>query len=66
MTTKTFSCEENSNVELNVFQFDEYVEISIINENRKINFVHLTKRDAEQLMDELHNTLIKIEGGKYE
>ena len=66
MTTKTFSCEENSNVELNVFQFDEYVEISITNENQKINFVHLTKRDAEQLMDELHNTLIKIEGGKYE
>ena len=38
MTTKTFSCEENSNVELNVFQFDEYVEISITNENQKINF----------------------------
>lgn len=61
MTTKTFSCEENSNVELNVFQFDDYVEISIINENRKINFVHLSIRDAEQLMDELHNTIIKIE-----
>ena len=61
MTTKTFSCEENSNVELNVFQFDDYVEISITNENQKINFVHLSIRDAEQLMDELHNTIIKIE-----
>ena len=61
MTEKTFISEENSNVELNVFQFDDYVEISIINEDRKINFVHLSIRDAEQLMDELHNTIIKIE-----
>jgi len=61
MTETKFICEQNSNVELNVYQFDDYVEISITNENQKINFVHLSIRDAEQLMDELHNTIIKIE-----
>jgi hypothetical protein len=64
MTERKFICEDNSNDELNVNQFDNYVEVSIINENGKINFVHLTISDAEQLMDELHKVIIKIEGGK--
>lgn len=66
MTERRFICEENSNDELNVNQFDDYVEISIMNENGKINAVHLTIADAEQLMDEIHRVIIKIEGGKNE
>jgi hypothetical protein len=66
MTEKKFICEINSNCELNVNQFDNYVEISITNENGKINFVHLTISDAEQLMDDLHKLIFKIEGGSNE
>lgn len=64
MTETKFFCETNSNCELNVLEFDKFIEISISNENGKINFVHLTVDDAEMLMDELHKVISQIEGGE--
>jgi len=69
MTETKFFCETTSN-ELQVLQFDDFIEISIdtniySNPNDcKIKSVHLTIKDAEMLMDELHKVISKIEGGK--
>lgn len=63
MTETKFYCE-NNNSELNIFEFDNYVEISIGNQNGGFNFIHLTINDTEKLMDELHKIIIQIEGGK--
>lgn len=60
-----FICETTHN-KLEVNQFDDYVEISIDNNSSGLNIpaVHLTIKDAEKLMDEIHKMIIQIEGGK--
>jgi len=67
MTEIKFFCETTSN-ELQVLQFDDFIEISIDTNQVGYNIpaVHLTIKDAELLMDELHRVISQIEGGKNE
>lgn len=66
MTKKTFLGETNDN-ELEISLFDNFIEFSITDEDYKINFVHLTKFDIEELIDELNIYLaIMPEGGSNE
>jgi len=62
MTEIKFFCETTSN-ELQVLQFDDFIEISIDTNSIGFNIpaVHLTIKDAELLMDELHSAIIKVE-----
>jgi hypothetical protein len=64
--TQTKFISETSLNELQVFQFDDFIEISIYTNiiGCDIKAVHLTIKDAELLMDELHKVISKIEGGK--
>jgi len=64
MTEIKFFCETTSN-ELQVLQFDDFIEISIDTNQVGYNIpaVHLTIKDAELLMDELHRVISQIEGG---
>ena len=66
--TETKFISETSENELQVFQFDNFIEISICNNiiDCDIQAVHLTINDAELLMDELHKVISKIEGGSNE
>lgn len=64
MTRVTFISETFTKNELQILQFDDYVEISITNSDGKVMAVHLTVSDAEQFIDEIHHTLINIEGGE--
>lgn len=65
MTRKTFNGETNQS-ELEVNLFDDYIEISISDDD-STSFVHLTKSDIYELIDEL-NIFLSIAplGGKHE
>jgi hypothetical protein len=65
MTRKTFNGETNQS-ELEVNLFDDYIEISISDDDLT-SFVHLTKSDIYELIDEL-NIFLSIAplGGKHE
>lgn len=65
MTRKTFNGETNQS-ELEVNLFDNYIEISISDDD-STSFVHLTKSDIYELIDEL-NIFLSISpiGGKHE
>jgi hypothetical protein len=64
--TETKFISETSENELQVFQFDNFIEISIDELSSEYNMpaVHLTIKDAELLMNELHKVISQIEGGK--
>jgi hypothetical protein len=64
MTETKFICETTGNL-LEVNQFDNFIEISIDTKFKHIPplAVHLTIDDSEKLIDELHNFIMKIEGG---
>ena len=66
MTRKTFNGETNQS-ELEVNLFDNYIEISISDEDCSTSFVHLTKSDIYELIDEL-NIFLSISpiGGSHE
>jgi hypothetical protein len=65
MIKKVYLGETNGN-ELEVCLFDQFVEISITDEDEKNNFIHLTKFDLNELIDEFNIFLELLEGGKHE
>jgi hypothetical protein len=70
MTVTKFYCEENTERYLQVMNIEKKT-ISIYmeegdesDEDSFCQYVELTIKDAERLMDEIHNAIIKAEGGK--
>lgn len=65
MTITQFFCENNL-TKLAVFYFGDLLDITIYNEDNPddIRSVHITVKDAERLMDELHRVIIEIEKSK--
>ena len=67
MVQRKFICEMETSTYLDVEQNVNGLNITITDDNIEESLVvQLTINDAELLMDEIHKTLIKIEGGKNE
>ena len=66
MNKTTFYCEKSNSQLILLAQKENLISLSIENPNEEVihNYMYLTIKDAEKLMDEIHIAIIKAEGGK--
>ena len=62
MTRIIYRCETSNN-ELEILTFDDFIELTI-DTGKNIYHVHLTLKDSKKLMEDIHQKIIQIEGGK--